>query len=208
MFLPVTVLAVVLQLQPSIFQAVSQVLAASLQGYTAQLTSDTITLGGSEPDLSTLAQAAKNLNVTLHDAVRVPCSGKDKLFSIEWHDYQEDNSRVVEQVLAVLQKHVCSDESQAVSVASQDIFNKGSYASHFSAKRVKLSATKTDCLIVDKLAAAEAVLNPMSVYDQVCFSSHTRYADGCVCLLSVCPVVVQNNLKAMSGLQVFPMACK
>lgn len=46
------VLAAVLQLQSSIAQAVSQVLAASLQGYGAQLTSDTITLGGSEPDMS------------------------------------------------------------------------------------------------------------------------------------------------------------
>lgn len=119
--------------------------------------------------------------MTLHKPVTVRSSGKDKLFSVEWHDYKEDDSRIVEQVLAILQKHVCDDESQAVSVTARDIYNKGVYASHFSAERVKLSATKTDCMIVDKSAATEAVVNPRSVYDQVCIPAHTRYAEGCVC---------------------------
>lgn len=44
------------------------------------------TLGGTEPDLSRLAQAAANLNVTLHKPVTVPSSGNDTLFSVEWHD--------------------------------------------------------------------------------------------------------------------------
>ncbi len=159
---------VMAQWQPLVTRAVAELLAASLPGLADQAVSGMISLGGLEPDLNRLAQAAENLNVAIHPQVTTPSSGTDRIFRVEWHGDKEDDSRNVTQVLAILQEHVCDGKSQAVSVTSRDIFNSAQYPTHFSAKRIKLSSTKTDCLIVAKSVAEVAVQNPRSIYYKVC----------------------------------------
>ena len=162
------------QWQPFVDQAVAQLVAASVPALADTAVSDVITLGGSEPDINRLAQAAENLNVAVHPRVTAPSSGKDWSSTEEWRADREDDSKSVKQVLAILQEHVCDGNSQAVSVTSRDIFNGAQYPAQFSAKRIKLSPTKTDCLIVAKSAADLAVRNPRSIYHQVCGLSSPR----------------------------------
>ena len=93
---------------------------------------------------------------------------------MEWLPPKEDDSSNMQKVLAILQKHVCDDKSVAVNATSRAIFNKASFAAHFSAKRVKLNPTKTDCLIVAKSVEEVAVENPRSIYHQVCAPARKR----------------------------------
>lgn len=164
----INAVAVASQWQPLVTRAIAELLAASVPGLADKAVSDMISLGGSEPDLNRLAQAAENLNVAIHPRVTAPSSGKDSAFAVEWHGDKEDDSRNINQVLATLQEHVCDGKSQAVSVTSRDIFNSAQFPAQFFAKRIKLSPTKTDCLIVAKSVAELAVQNPRSIYHQVC----------------------------------------
>ena len=149
--------AVASQWQPLVTRALAQLLAAAAPGLADIAVSDVISLGGSEPDIDRLAQAAENLNVAIHPPVIAPSSGKDRAFAVDWHGDKEDDSKNINQVLAILQEHVCDGKSQAVSVIARDIFNSAQYPAHFSAKRIKLSPTKTNCLIVAKSVAEVAV---------------------------------------------------
>lgn len=179
------------QWQPFVDQAVAQLVAASVPALADTAVSDVITLGGSEPDINRLAQAAENLNVAVHPRVTAPSSGKDWSSTEEWRADREDDSKNVKQVLAILQERVCDGNSQAVSVTSRDIFNGAQYPAQFSAKRIKLSPTKTDCLIVAKSAADQKHL-PSGLWSVVskmfcsnpCFSFHTcnGHAAGFHCL--------------------------
>lgn len=62
----INVVAVALQWQPLVTRAIAELLAASVPGLEDKAVSDMIILGGSEPDLNRLAQAAENLNVAIH----------------------------------------------------------------------------------------------------------------------------------------------
>ena len=164
----INVVAVASQWQPLVTQAIAELLAPSVLGLADKAVSDTISLGGSEPDLDRLAQAADNLNVAIHPRVTAPSSGKHSAFAIEWHGDREDDSRNINQVLAILQEHVCDSKSQAVSVTSRDMLNSAQFPAQFSANRIKLRTTKTKCLIVAKSVAELAVQNPRNIYHQVC----------------------------------------
>ena len=160
-------LAVASQWPPRLAQALKQLLTSTPPSLAETAVSETISLGGSEPDIFRLTQAAENLNVTIHPEVRALSSGSHKEVKIKWRGDREDDSKNVKQVLAILQEHVCGSDAQAVSVPSRDIYNSAQFPSQFSAKRIKLSSTKTDYLIVAKSAASLAAQNPRSIYNEV-----------------------------------------
>ncbi|KAL0050308.1 hypothetical protein WJX82_008680 [Trebouxia sp. C0006] len=88
---------VVSQWQPFVDQAVAQLVAASVPALADTAVSDVITLGGSEPDINRLAQAAENLNVAVHPRVTALSSGKDWSSTEEWRADREDDSKNVKQ---------------------------------------------------------------------------------------------------------------
>ncbi|KAL3142094.1 hypothetical protein ABBQ32_004715 [Trebouxia sp. C0010 RCD-2024] len=151
------------QWQVFMAEAAAQLVAASSSSHGHTL-SDIVSLGGSEPDINRLPQVAEALNVIIKKPSNTPSSGQPAAFSMEWLPPKQDDSSNMQKVLAILQKHVCDDKSVAVNATSRDIFNKASFPAHFSAKRVKLNPTKTDCLIVAKSVEEVAVENPTSIY--------------------------------------------
>ena len=157
-------IAVALQWQPLVTRVVAGLLAASLPGPAEQAVSDMISLGCSEPDIYRTAQAAANLNVQQHPCVTPPSSGTDRVFRTERHGDKEDGNRNVNQILAILQKHVCDGKSRAVSVTSRHKFNSAQYDAHLSATRIKLSATNTGCLIVAKSVAEVVVCRTQGAF--------------------------------------------
>lgn len=182
-------------------EAAAPFLAASSSSHGHTL-SDIVSLGGSEPDIKGLPQVAKALDVIIEKPSNTPSSGQPAAFSMEWLPPKEDDSSNMQKVLAILQKHVCDDTSVAVDATSRDIFNKASFPAHFSAKRVKLNPTKTDCLIVAKSVEEVAVQNPRSIYDQVCVLLLVRgYAHGhmCGCIMTELQVVRVCCLLALPG---------
>ena len=169
-------------------EAVAQLFAASSSSHDHTL-SDIVSLGGSEPDINRLPQVAEALNVIVKKPSNTLSSGQPAAFSMEWLPPKEDDSSNMKKVLAILQKHVCDGESVAVNATSRDIFNKASFPAHFSAKRVKLNPTKTDCLIVAKSVEEVAVQNPRSIYHQVCVlllvRGHAHLVLSVCCLLAL-----------------------
>lgn len=181
-------------------EAAAQLVAASSSSHGHTL-SDIVSLGGSEPDINRLPQVAEALNVIIKKPSNTPSSGQPAAFSMEWLPPKEDDSSNMQKVLAILQKHVCDDKSVAVNATSRDIFNKASFPAHFSAKRVKLNPTKTDCLIVAKSVEEVAVENPRSIYHQVCVLLVRGHAHGhmCGCIITELQVLSVCCLLALPG---------
>ena len=172
--------------------------SSSSHGHTV---SDIVSLGGSEPDINRLPQVAEALNVIIKKPSNTPSSGQPAAFSMEWLPPKEDDSSNMQKVLAILQKHVCDDKSVAVNATSR-AFNNASFPAHFSAKRVKLNPTKTDCLIVAKSVEEVAVQNPRSIHHQVCVLLLVRgHAHGhmCGCIIPELQVLSVYCLLALPG---------